>query len=77
MNLVGRSRVSAITQTPASGPLALVTTPPKSPAPTVTAGTPCWAIDVAVSIIVLTRKARYRVESLFMMRFLPRKSVVP
>ena len=32
-NLVGRSVVSAITQTPASGPLALVTTPPRSRAP--------------------------------------------
>src|SRR4051794_4885441 len=29
-NLVGRSAVSAITQTPASGPLGLVTTPPMS-----------------------------------------------
>jgi hypothetical protein len=31
-NLVGRSVVSAITQTPASGPDALVTTPPRSSA---------------------------------------------
>jgi hypothetical protein len=32
-NFVGRSVVSAITQTPASGPLALVTVPPRSLAP--------------------------------------------
>src|SRR6267378_7012141 len=31
-NFVGRSVVSAITQTPASGPLGLLTTPPMSPA---------------------------------------------
>src|SRR5258707_173643 len=36
-NLVGRSVVSAITQTPASGPVLPVTTPPRSVAPTVTA----------------------------------------
>jgi hypothetical protein len=35
-NLVGRSVVSAITQTPASGPLAPVTTPPISAALTAT-----------------------------------------
>src|SRR5439155_26352789 len=38
MNRVGRSVVSAITQTPASGPFALVTTPPRSLAPTWIAG---------------------------------------
>src|ERR1019366_3990537 len=37
-NLVGRSVVSAITQTPASGPLALVTTPPRSLLPMRIAG---------------------------------------
>src|SRR5215471_11477989 len=39
-NFVGRSVVSAITHTPASGPFALVTTPPRSSLPMVTAG---WA----------------------------------
>src|ERR1035438_3774152 len=39
-NLVDSSVVSAITQTPASAPLELVTTPPISVAPTLT---PCWA----------------------------------
>ncbi len=36
-NLVGRSVVSAITQTPGSGPFALVTTPPMSSLPIETA----------------------------------------
>ena len=44
-NLVGRSVVSAITQTPASGPLGLVTTPPRSALPTRT-----------VSLLRLARK---------------------
>src|SRR6187551_564183 len=35
-NLVGRSEVSAITQTPASAPVALVTTPPMSSLSTAT-----------------------------------------
>src|SRR6516225_10258026 len=39
-NLVGSSVVSAITQTPASGPDAPTTVPPMSVAPTVAA---CWA----------------------------------
>src|SRR5262249_43923628 len=44
-NLVGRSVVSAITQTPASGPLALVTMPPRSLSPTVTpTGALCCAL---------------------------------
>src|SRR6516225_10297164 len=42
-NLVGSSVVSAITQTPASGPDAPTTVPPMSVAPTVTA---CWAYTV-------------------------------
>src|SRR5262245_21939969 len=37
MKRVGRSVVSAITQTPASGPLGLVTTPPRSLSPMLTA----------------------------------------
>src|SRR6266704_2907558 len=37
-NFVGRSVVSAITHTPASGPLGPLTTPPRSPAPTRIAG---------------------------------------
>src|SRR5215475_9566995 len=41
-NLVGSSVVSAITQTPASGPDAPTTVPPMSVAPTVTA---CWAYN--------------------------------
>ena len=39
--LVGRSVVSAITQMPASGPFALVTTPPRSLSPMLTVS--CWA----------------------------------
>src|SRR6476659_3422746 len=39
-NFVGKSVVSAITQTPASGPFELVTTPPISAART---STVCWA----------------------------------
>src|SRR5436309_12937141 len=48
MNRVGRSLVSAITQTPASGPFALVTAPPRSPAPMRIAGSPLgWALNRA------------------------------
>src|ERR1700693_3206659 len=39
--LVGRSLVSAITQTPASGPFELRTTPPRSVSPMLTAGVCC------------------------------------
>src|SRR5262249_45966626 len=43
-NFVGRSVVSAITHTPASGPLGPRTTPPRSLSPTVTAAPCCaWA----------------------------------
>src|SRR6476646_5193091 len=45
-NFVGRSVVSAITHTPASGPLALVTTPPRSDEPMLTPG---GALDCAES----------------------------
>src|ERR1700736_1946247 len=41
--LVGRSVVSAITHTPASGPFGPRTTPPMSVAPMLTAGALCWA----------------------------------
>src|SRR5215510_13520330 len=45
MKRVGRSFVSAITQTPASGPRALVTTPPRSLSPMLTpAGTGACAL---------------------------------
>src|SRR6266508_4798581 len=44
MNLVGRSLVSAITQTPASGPLAPVTTPPMS---SLSMATAVWALTCA------------------------------
>src|SRR4030095_4115336 len=43
MSRVGRSRVSAITQTPASGPRPPVTTPPMSSGSMATAPPPCWA----------------------------------
>src|SRR6516162_9519660 len=47
-NLVGRSVVSAITQTPASGPFGPLTTPPRSLSPTVTpAGAVCCAASCA------------------------------
>src|SRR5215469_7782193 len=39
--------VSAITQTPASGPLGPVTTPPISVAPILTPGGACWADSCA------------------------------
>src|SRR6185369_3557824 len=43
-NLVGRSVVSAMTHTPASGPFGLVTTPPRSATPIETVGVAgCWA----------------------------------
>src|SRR5687768_4701471 len=43
-NFVGRSVVSAITQTPASGPLGPVTTPPMSSASMRTAAAVFWAL---------------------------------
>src|SRR5216684_1719133 len=46
-NLVGRSVVSAITQTPASGPAALTTVPPISVAPTVTVCCAKTAVGIA------------------------------
>src|SRR5439155_25895189 len=62
-NFVGRSVVSAITHTPASGPPALRTTPPRSVAPTRIAGSvlgcapspPCQpATSPAVATIITT-----------------------
>src|SRR5262249_16395247 len=52
MKRVGRSVVSAMTQTPASGPFALVTVPPRSLAPMRMAGSalgcaPSWASEAA------------------------------
>src|ERR1700738_2370471 len=47
-NLVGRSVVSAITQTPASGPAALTTVPPISVAPTVTVCCAQTAVGIAL-----------------------------
>ena len=45
-NFVGRSEVSAITQTPASGPFALVTTPPRSFSPMrIASSLLCWAFN--------------------------------
>ena len=44
VNRVGRSVVSAITQTPASGPFALVTTPPISSLSMLT-DVPCWLLS--------------------------------
>src|SRR6185295_15801075 len=59
VNFVGRSVVSAITQTPASGPLLLDTTPPNSFAPTVGAVSAlCWALDgvcIAANATTLAR----------------------
>src|SRR6185312_7282783 len=49
-NLVGRSVVSAITQTPASGPLGLVTNPPSSALPTRTVSLLLWPASNSVSI---------------------------
>src|SRR6185503_8428514 len=41
-SFVGSAVVSAITHTPASGPFALVTTPPRSSSSMRTASAPCW-----------------------------------
>src|SRR5262245_29814128 len=47
-NLVGRSVVSAMTQTPASGPAGPVTTPPmSSPSICTAAPPPCWALGLS------------------------------
>src|SRR3954469_7784470 len=46
-NLVGRSVVSAMTQTPASGPLAPLTTPPISFSPTLTDAARCCCCALA------------------------------
>ncbi len=57
-NLVGSSVVSAITHTPASGPFALVTTPPMSVGPTETwlasscGLTAAWAVRSARPIAI-------------------------
>src|SRR5262249_15619880 len=51
-NVVGRSVVSATPQPPASGPLALVTTPPRSLSPIRTASAVfCWAHSQAGAAI--------------------------
>src|SRR6266540_638263 len=77
MNRVGRSVVSAITQTPASGPDALVTTPPRSASPTVTpGGADCWALSCAPemeSSAATTTAANDNVAA-FLMSFLPTSS---
>src|SRR5262245_61961844 len=65
-NLVGRSLVSAITHTPASGPLVPVTTPPMSLAPTVTVG--CCAL----AGVAATRPNNSSIQSLNVMEVLPR-----
>src|ERR1700730_1075414 len=51
-NLVGRSVVSAITQTPASGPAALTTVPPISVAPTVTVCCAQTAVGIALGTAI-------------------------
>src|SRR6185369_3582700 len=64
-NLVGRSVVSAITQTPASGPFGPLTTPPRSPSPTLTPGGALWCaprvrpglVLVLVSVLTITAPA--------------------
>src|SRR6267154_1750538 len=64
-NFVGRSVVSAIPQTPASGPLGPVTTPPMSPA----AALPVpWVLKQAVRSAARTAAAapRYRILLVFM-----------
>src|SRR5581483_2796658 len=61
-NLVGRSVVSAITQTPASGPLAPLTTPPMSFSPTLSdaARCCCWASAGAPNASASAAMARNR-----------------
>src|ERR1700676_4995180 len=50
-NLVGRSVVSAITQTPASGPLGLLTTPPRSALPMRTGSLLSWPARTPASVV--------------------------
>src|SRR6266576_5980072 len=57
MKRTGRSRVSAITQTPASGPFALVTTPPMSSlsirtAALVLGSPPIWDAQAAINAAI-------------------------
>src|ERR1700674_3994341 len=49
-NLVGRSVVSAITQTPASGPLGLLTIPPRPALPTRTVSLLVWPASNPASV---------------------------
>src|SRR5215470_6610792 len=58
-NLVGRSVVSAITQTPASGPFDPLTTPPMSSASIATCGAAllCWAAAGAAVPVRYSAKA--------------------
>src|SRR5260370_14399301 len=58
---VGVSVVSAISQTPASGPSALLTTPPRSLLPTLTAGPRCCAL--APTGIAAVAKAVINIEA--------------
>src|SRR6267378_8046378 len=65
-NFVGRSVVSAITQTPASGPLVLLTTPPRSFAPTLLA--PCGVLwhEVRKAAIAIAAAPKCKVLPIFM-----------
>src|SRR5262245_4030010 len=70
-NFVGRSVVSAMTHTPASGPLGPLTTPPMALPSIFTAPpTPCWALSVPapaqITAIAITATPRYRSLLIFM-----------
>src|SRR5215467_4966769 len=64
-NFVGRSVVSAMTHTPASGPLGPVTTPPMAlPSIRTAPPAPCWALSVLaapaqITAIAITATPRY------------------
>src|SRR5918992_682241 len=80
-NLVGRSVVSAITQTPASAPFALVTTPPMSSLSMRTApllcSPPIRAVQAAIpAATIAANKLKYKVRFLLIHRLLSSMSIV-
>src|SRR5258708_27268455 len=77
VNLVGRSVVSAITQTPASGPFALATTPLRSFAPMEAAESlPCGAVCWQAAKSELTSTAARR-EPVFIFSSLRKSTLLP
>src|SRR5580765_7315014 len=81
-NLVGRSVVSAMTHTPASGPLGPVTTPPMAlPSIRTAPPAPCWALSVPaapaqITAIAITVTPRYRSRLILMALLLSSRPTV-